>query len=107
MGFIAIGPAAGALVDLHGQHVVLLGLGIGMVIGVVAIAPFGLGPALGVGEHPWVLLLTVVAKNFSRNGKPNPVAEHQINRMNASTVDTSIIVIENHLTLIFMSFSLC
>jgi len=31
VGFIAIGPAAGALVDLHGQHVVLLGLGIGMV----------------------------------------------------------------------------
>ena len=30
-GFIAIGPAAGALIDAHGQHVVLLGLGVGMV----------------------------------------------------------------------------
>lgn len=30
-GFIAIGPAAGALIDGHGQHVVLLGLGVGMV----------------------------------------------------------------------------
>jgi MFS family permease len=35
-GFIAIGPAAGALIDRHGQHVVLLGLGVGMVAMAVA-----------------------------------------------------------------------
>ena len=27
LGFIALGPLAGALIDLHGQHMVLLGLG--------------------------------------------------------------------------------
>jgi hypothetical protein len=27
VGFIAVGPAAGAAIDAHGQHVVLLGLG--------------------------------------------------------------------------------
>jgi inner membrane transporter RhtA len=41
------------------------GLGIGMVIGVVAIAPFGLGPALGVVDHPWVLLLTIATALLS------------------------------------------
>jgi inner membrane transporter RhtA len=31
------------------------GLGMGMLIGAVAIAPFGLLPALDLGGHPWVL----------------------------------------------------
>lgn len=41
------------------------GLGLGMLVGVVAIAPFGLGSALQVGEHPWVLLLTVATALLS------------------------------------------
>jgi inner membrane transporter RhtA len=41
------------------------GLGIGMLIGVVAIAPVGLRDVSGVGDHPWVLLLTVVVALLS------------------------------------------
>lgn len=29
-GFLVVGPAAGALIDVHGQHAVLIGLGVGM-----------------------------------------------------------------------------
>jgi len=41
------------------------GLGIGMLVGVLAIAPFGLAPALQIVDHPWVLLLTITTALLS------------------------------------------
>jgi inner membrane transporter RhtA len=58
-GYIVLGArvAAGArAVD---------GLGIGMLVGAVAIAPVGLPPALGFGEVPWVLLLALATAVLS------------------------------------------
>ena len=41
------------------------GLGLGMLIGAVVIAPFGLGPALEVTAHWWVILLTIATAVLS------------------------------------------
>lgn len=58
-GYIVLGArvAAGArAVD---------GLGIGMLVGAVVIAPIGLPPALGFGDVPWVLLLALATAVLS------------------------------------------
>ncbi len=41
------------------------GLGVGMLIGVVVIAPIGVGPALGIVDRPWVLVLTLATALLS------------------------------------------